>query len=466
MIKLNLNENFICRIWEEKSYHSGLTTTDGDKVEVIDFGKLNYDAGPDYKNAKVKIGDIIYSGSIEIHRSLKDWNLHNHNRDRKYNDLILQVVFYGNEPEETANNPVVKKSRSVPTIILSEFLSKSIHEIWKDVINNPTQNFKLPCFPGNLNVSNSIKIDWLNKMGKERLKYKSERIKTRLCELSDEVNKKIYWEQALFEFICEALGYSKNKSQFLQLSKRINLSEIKKMKLERLESDSLLFGLSGFLNDLRFRDSYISELKSHWSNHKDILRKEIMDKSEWNFFRLRPPNFPTLRLAYASGLLFEILYKDFFKDIIKMFEESDDVKKALEEKFISVEVSAYWKTHYNFGKETRIGNKIIGTERITDIITNVLLPLVFCYSIEFGKGNLKNRIEYFYHRVKPKSGSNEVTRAMEKQLETKVNFLSVEQGLIHLHNFYCVTGKCNDCEIGKTVFKNETANEPLRIILY
>lgn len=466
MIKLNLNENFICRIWEEKSYYSEIKTTDNDKVEILDYGKKNYDAGPDYKFAKVKIGSVIYSGSIEIHRTFNDWHQHKHKNDNKYNDLILHVVFYANEPDENSGNPVVKKSRSVPTIILSEFLTKSIHTIWKEIINNPSQTFRLPCFPEGKGIPSGLKNNWINKLGADRLIFKSERINSRLEEISDDITKKIYWEQVVFEFICEALGYSKNKEQFLKLSQNINLNEIKKLELNQSQIESMFYGLSGFLYDLKLRDEYISKLKSEWNNLKDILKKEIMNKSEWNFFRLRPANFPTVRIAYASALLHAILYKDFFKHIISVFENSENVTKQLERFFSDIKVSEYWNTHYNFGKKSKSENRSIGSERIKDIISNTILPLITLYSIKFQKEDLRKKSEYFFCHSKQIYAPNEITKVMEDQLDVRVNSLAVEQGLIQLHNFYCIKGNCNECEIGKIIFKEKPKLDPLRIILY
>ena len=438
MKKLGLNENFICRIWENESYYTGLKTCKNEPVEILDYGKKNSDAGPDYKDAKVKISGVTYSGSIEIHRSEKDWYLHNHKGDNKYNDLILHVVFYENDPGEMLQDPKVRKSRSIPTVILSEHLTRSIHEIWKEIINNPSPSFKLPCFPENKIAAHSVKTGWLNKLSIIRLKEKSERFKFRLAEISWNQNKKVNWEQVLFEFICEALGYSKNKKQFLKLSKNIELNEIKKLNPDRTEIDSLLYGNSGFLYDLRYKDKYIEELKSTWAELKKIFKKEIMNKSEWNFFRLRPPNFPSLRIAFASGLLFEIIYNDLLKDIVRIFEDEDNIERGLVRRFKLIRVSEYWNTHYNFGKESGFQYSIIGNERIKDIISNVILPVMHLYSISFNKDNLKKRVEYFYRKGKQKSGSNEITRIMEKQLDVKVNSLADEQALIQLHNCYCV----------------------------
>ncbi|MDZ4712525.1 MAG: DUF2851 family protein [bacterium] len=463
MIKLNLNENFICRIWEDNSFYDGLKTTDDEIVTVIEYGEKNYDAGPDYKNARVKIGEKIYYGSIEIHRSASDWFHHNHKGDNKYNDVILHVAFYD---EENSPSPLVKKSRSIPTIVLSKFLTSSIHRIWKEIINTPTENFRLPCHEKINLVPDLVKADWLGELSKARLIYKTERIRSRLAEISTQANRKIFWEQVLYEFICEALGYSKNKEQFLKLAKKVDVEKISGKNLTRSQLDALLFGTAGFLKDLRFRDPYIDELKSSWQDLRKIFSNETIDRSEWNFFRLRPANFPSIRIAFASGLLNEIANKEFLKTVINIFESSSNLFRDMQKLFCDINVSGYWQDHYNFGKESNSPVSAIGSERVKDITVNVLLPVVYLYSIEFKNSSLKSRVEFFYKKEKQRSKSNEVTRVMEKQIDVKVFSVSDEQALIHLHNFFCMKGRCSECDIGKVVFGNEMVHEPLKIILY
>ena len=205
MKKLNLNENFVSRIWEESSYYEYLKTTEGHDVEVLNYGVRNFDSGADYRNAKVKINDMVYTGDIEIHRSLKDWSQHKHKRDGKYNKVILQVVFWDSDDKE--NLPSVKGPRQIPTIVLSNFLVQSIHSIWKDIINKPSENFRLPCYPKNSELDNSIKKEFIKSTGLKRLKYKAQRIKQRLDTPINTSLRKTIWEQALFEFILEALGF-------------------------------------------------------------------------------------------------------------------------------------------------------------------------------------------------------------------------------------------------------------------
>ncbi|MCB0722375.1 MAG: DUF2851 family protein [Ignavibacteriae bacterium] len=464
MEKLNLNENFISRIWENPSYYKDIRTTDGRLVEILDHGKRNMDSGPDYKNAKVNIHNVIYSGDIEIHRTMSDWKAHRHKGDGKYNKVILQVVMWADEKEK-ARLPKAKKSREIPTIILSEFLTSSIHNIWKEIIDTPSERFTLPCYPEGTTVDDNIKKSWVEELSIERLRYKTRRIKSRLERMVNLRTEKAKWEQMLFEFICEALGYSKNKEQFRKLSEKIDVNKVKRLKLSRMQLDALMFGTAGFMKELRYKDEYITKLKKSREEVRKKLNIESVDKSEWHFFRLRPANFPTLRLAYASALLYEMSYSDFFKEVVLSFEKDDKPAKRISEILSSIEPNPYWREHYNFGKVKKTASDVsIGKDRITNIHTNVILPMLFLYSKVFNKKELEDKVLDAYLFTKKTSG-NEVTKVMERQLDFRIRSISQEQGMIQLHNFYCIKGRCNQCKIGKEVFGSKI-NEPLKIILY
>jgi hypothetical protein len=468
MKKLNLNENFISRIWRDKMHYGDLKTTEGKAVGVLDYGILNKDSGADYKNAKIKIGSSIFCGDIEIHRSLKDWSQHNHKGDDKYNKVILQVVFWEEDFPGDESLPVVMKSREVPTVILSQFLTKSIHEIWKEIINNPSREFKLPCYPGNEKVDTSIKREWVKTISLKRIDYRVERLEQRLEKLEEITGlngKRNNWERLFFEYILEALGFSKNKEQFLRFAGNIDLNRIKKSNLAQIEIDALFFGVAGFLSNLKYKDEYIEELKKNWEVLKEKYKPAVMNKAEWNFFRLRPQNFPTIRMSYAVSFCRELLNNNFFKRMILCFEKGKNTKKELADLFFDVQLPDYWKSHYVFGKQVKTKIKSIGEDRVKDIITNVVLPLLYLYSEKFDKVDLKNKVEEYYLTSKDKN-ENEVTKVMQRQLNFKANTISDKQGLIHLHNFYCAKVKCSECVIGKKVFGNDGVEDALRIILY
>lgn len=466
MKKLNLNENFICRIWEKSSYYSGLKSIDGKNIEVLSTGEKNKDHGPDYKDAFIRIDGHLYSGDVEIHKTFSDWYAHNHQKEGKYNKVVLHIVFWKTEKDKESKI-LAKNSRVIPTVFLSKFLTDSIHNIWKEIIDNPSKEFRLPCHERTGNIPKLKIIEFLETVGLKRLNYRTSRIKQRLDELTEEeydIKKKAVWEKILFEFICEALGFSKNKSQFLKLARLIPTNKITGRNYVLTDFDAIIFGTAGFIQDFNNSDEYLNKLRTLKTTYFCNLGIDSMDKAEWNFFRLRPQNFPTRRLAYASGILSAITNKNFFKEIILAFEESNTIK-IIHDIFLDVEISNYWKSHYNFGKANPDIKNAIGEERIKDIIINVVFPFVLLYSVSFNNSSLKNNIKNLYLTSKS-SGKNEITRVMESQLEVKAKTTAVQQGLIHLHNFSCVKGKCDECLIGSNVFVNESKVDYLQIILY
>lgn len=468
MKKLNLNENFISRIWAEKMYYSDLKTTDGKNVEILDYGVRNKDSGADYRNAKISIEGNIFYGDIEIHRSERDWFLHKHKGDDKYNKVILQVVFWEDEFSDEKAIPKVSKSREIPTVILSKFLAKSIHDIWKEIIDNPSPDFKLPCSPGIEKIDDEIKQHWIDTLSLKRLDYRTERLIARLEILESQTgkaNKKANWERLFFEFTLEALGFSKNKEQFLKFAGLLEFDKIRNDNISGIMLEALFFGSAGFLSGLKYKNDYIESIKRNWEIIKEKYKPAVMNRAEWNFFRLRPQNFPTIRMAYAVSLFKELNSNDFFKRVILCFEKSRNTKKDITGIFASLELPPYWKNHYVFGKQVRTGIKSIGEERIYDIITNVVLPLLYAYAKKFGKDDLMNKVLDYYSSTKEKH-ENEITKVMQKQTGIKSKTISDFQGLIHLHNFFCVKEKCTTCEIGKNLFKSVKDGGILRIILY
>jgi len=463
MKKLCLNENFISRIWLNPSYYNDVKTTDGRIVIVINYGIPNTDSGADFSDALIKIDDIVYSGDVEIHQSIKDWDSHKHKKDAKYNKVILHVALWDDESTEAS---ISLSNRTIPTVILSKFLTSSIHDVWKDIINNPSKKFKLPCYGENNEISNELKKEWINDVGMSRLVYRAGRIKTRKSYLTDDLHitsKKEVWEKIFLEFIFEALGFSKNKSQFLNLSIFIDLKKTKKYVDSIYDVDAILFGSAGFLQE--GKDKYQSGLLQKWNKLQPLLKFDSMNRAEWHFFRLRPMNFPTLRIAYASAFMLELIKSDFLKRIVFCFKNSKNVFKDLATLFLEIDFSEYWKHHYDFGKTSKKENSVIGKSRITDIIINVVIPLMYLYSKEFSDEELFIKVKKVYKTTKDKSDNN-VLEVMIKQLGIRPATICESQGLIHLHNFYCVKGNCGECKIGERVFDKFAVSEVLRIILY
>lgn len=461
--KLNINESFICKIWEGGSaYYSALQSADGKDVEIISYGKRNYDAGPDYTGAKIKIDGKTLTGDIEIHRDFKNWAEHNHQKDRKYNSVILHVVLWDAEDRE---EPKLRIKRELPTVILSNYLNDSIHNIWQDVINKPSDKLMLPCYHLNESITETELMDWMDRLSIERLNIKKERIKARLNELTGlSANHKAAWEQLLYEYIFEALGFSKNKEQMLRLASNLSLERIaslQKQNNSHIYLQVLLFGASGFLFDVRTKDEYIDIVKQYWNSIEEDLTIPKMNRYEWNFFRMRPQNFPTIRLAYGAQVIKKLIYGELFRKIIEVFSnDAFDIKKAYKElsTLLQPERDEYWESHYDFCKSSTSPHKLIGKQRIEDIIINVIIPAVSLYGDEFNDVTIAANISMLYNgmNIKP---DNSVIRLIQEQVirgkSFKVNTPACEQATIQLYNFYCMRERCGECGIGQKLFSDK-----------
>jgi len=453
MKKLDLNENFISRIWENPIYYDNLKTIENEKIEVIDYGKRNKDSGADFKDATVKVGNTILNGDIEIHRAIKDWQLHHHHTDKNYDSVILNVTMW----EDGLDNYKMK----VPTLILSNFLTQSIHKIWREIIDNPSPQFKLPCYPDNQMIDKANKYSFIEKLGNQRLFFHIDRLKARLSSLSEN---SFIWDKLIFEYICEALGFAKNKSQFLSLADKVDFDYAINLSGED-QFEAYLFGLAGFLEDETITDGHYILLRSLWKNISAQINVSPMKLHNWVFFRLRPQNFPTRRIAFASVLLNKLLKENFLSKIIDVSNKGKEMEKSFIALFNSFETSDFWKSHFTFAKVSSAGNNNLGKERINDIIINVIFPFLFLY-FSFQKNTLMtDKILDEYSALK-RSSLNEVTRAMQQQLDIQLKSAIQSQGTIHLHNFYCMKGKCNNCDMGSYLFVKDKKQDYLKIILY
>jgi len=459
--KLNINEDFICRIWEGGSlYYNDLVADSGEDVEVINCGKRNYDAGPDYKDAKIKIGGKTFTGDVEIHRDFKNWAEHDHPKDRRYNSVILHVVLWDSK-EKTP--PRLRIKRGLQTVILANHLTRSIHDIWQEIISSPSEKFRIPCYGKNPSINDEQITAWLGKLAVERLKLRSKRIEERFREIevkepAGKSQRKSIWEQVFCEFVFEALGFSKNKDQMLALAASADLKWLEKTSGGNLIAiQALLFGRAGLLFDVRVKDEYIDKIKSIWNSLPAKEKVQILNRPNWTFFRLRPQNFPTVRIAYGSQLVQKLIYEDMFKSLVMLFNsEQFDIAGVLKsmEKLFKPGHDAYWSNHYDLGRKTSTLNKLLGSQRLIDIIVNVVIPVIYFYSNEFGNKLIRSNLLKLYSGMKLKPDNN-ILRVMSVQLfdgrNIKINSPSMDQGAIQLHNFYCIRERCNECEIGRSV---------------
>ena len=482
-------EKQITEIWKSQSFNNSLQTVQGEEIQVLDLGMENEETGgPDFKNARIRIGNLVFVGDIEIDPDYSNWKSHAHNIDEKYNKIILHASL-----SNKFNHQYVytKNGRRVPTICLSRFLSD---ESYKNLIvreEKVSNNSSLKCAHCADSVDENIKRKFVSQLGMERFHKKCNRIYSRLKEITylkslkvhepiiqydlkqkidekefshEDFQDKEIWQQLLYEIVFEALGYSKNKEIMHKLAQAVPVDFFKKLGTDQdshFRFEAALFSIAGLVPDNEtisgFKiSSYPKRILEEWENIKRIYDGEIFSEADWHFFRLRPQNFPTIRLAGGTRFLELLLNENLIETINKKILEIRNLNvliNSIRTMFV-LKSKGYWKYHYVFGKESREGVKyFLGSSRADEIMINVILPFFAVYYDVFGKEDLAKKVVKTYS-LYPQKSDNKIVRDVAEGLNT-ADYLKksvLTQGLLELFRSFCSKKKCHECEIGMRVF--------------
>ena len=492
----NIHERFLRHIWSRQYLdQSRLQTTDGRTVRVLRVGTLNFDSGPDFLDARIIIGGTVFAGDVEIHRNSIEWLHHQHHTDPGYNRVILHVVLEGDE------QTLVQSGRSVPVLILGQYLPESIHRIWHKTILDERARIveSIPCFSANNGIPRELLLSWLRRLAVERMELKLRLFEERLRELAyrhqmsiretprtwgdppeegnpDEIppplpepsrqslRRKGLWEQVLYEGMMDGLGYSKNREPFVRLARSVTLDILRPLADEGLNKiEAVLFGVAGLLPTKKLLDEaesreYAGALILTWRGLQKSFAGETLAETDWRFFPTRPTNFPTVRIAAAGALIGKILFEDLFRKIIQTLKSGQPSKEKRETLFdlLRIENAGFWSRHYHFNRPAT-GVTVLGTSRGSDILTNTILPIAFLYARIFKDREVRQGALQVYNSFPP-ADENFITRLMQRQLlkgRIPLDSVGKQQGLIQLYKFYCTQDRCLECSIGVTVFRKE-----------
>ncbi len=397
-------------------------------LSIINYGEHNTHAGPDFTNARIKLGDTEWAGNIEIHKRSSDWFVHNHQHDRAYDNVILHVVYeHDKEIHNSKNQPIL-------CFELKGFIEEDLFKRYEHIYKSK-QN--IPCGKLFSEVPSIIKEAWLERMLIERLESKTQFIQE-LFEFT-----RTNWDETLYLLLCKNFGFKINGDAFLQLGKSVPLHILLKQANSIEQTESLLYGQSGLL-DKGYRDTYIKRLQKEYAylKHKYQLPDPI--PHTWKFLRLRPRNFPTIRIAQLASFVSN--YQHTFSKII----EASSIKEV--KKLFQTSTSPYWKNHYVFDEQSIIVEKKLGNSSIENILINTVCPLLFFYGkIRKEEALCEKALEWLY-TLKPEH--NSITKAFE-QLGYKPATAGHTQALLQLHSYFCETKKCLSCGIGASLLKSK-----------
>ena len=428
-----MNEKFLHYIWKLQYFDKKeLNTVSGEPVVILHPGILNTDAGPDFLNAKVKIGDITWFGNIEIHIRSSDWKLHQHADDTAYNNVILHVVYSDDQPARRDNGSIL------PVVELKNRISESLIRKYK-TIDDSTE--EIPCGKHLKGVDAIHKLTMIERALMERLETKSLLIKELLKKNTND------WQETTYQLLARNFGFKINSDPFLKLAQRVPLKYLLQQRDSLFKLEAILFGQAGLLDD-SCQDQYPKELKKEYEFQGRKLKLEYkkMETCEWKFLRVRPANFPTIRIAEYASLIYQCpeFLTDFFE--IKSF---DQVKESLKK----IQVSAYWKEHYVFDivsdKKKSLG---LGEESFRNILINTIVPLLFTYGKLHDNEEMVDKAVFFLNNTSAED--NRILRLWAKSDMNPKNAFDA-QGLLEMYHSYCAKKNCLKCEIGSKIMVSE-----------
>lgn len=421
-----MQESFLHAVWRYSLYRpEGLSTTEGQPVTIIQSGTYNTNAGPDFLEAKVKVGSTTLVGHIELHVKSSDWRKHEHDGDAAYNNVILHVVYEDDAKDATTHIPTLCIKQSIPDSVLGQY-----HRL----IQN---NDKLPCAASLSDVRDITKESWLSRMLAERWEQKLAGWQDVLEDSQGD------WRELLYQRLATNFGFKVNADAFQELARSLPLNILAKHGNNLLQIEALLFGQSGMLDDT-FEDEYPKSLKKEYNFLKKKYRLTPLESTRWKFMRMRPANFPTVRIAQFAALIFSSVH--LFSQII---EKSDTKEVAA---LFDVAASEYWDNHYRFDEESKVKRKKkLGESSVQNIIINTVAPIKFLYASQQAADKLKDDALTLIDNLPAEQ--NRIIDIWDAHNWKPVN-AAQSQAQIQLYNNYCINKRCTECAIGLSILKS------------
>lgn len=419
-----MNEEFLHYIWKYRLFNKPLYTVEGETIEILTPGIHNFNAGPDFSDARLKIGTSLWAGNVEIHIHTSDWMKHKHQIDPAYENVVLHVVFVHDEPTENYRIPVLE---------MKGCFDENLFVRYRNFINN---RLWVPCAKLIKTVPEIEVSLWLERMLIERLERKADII-AGFLELG-----KNNWEEALYFTLARSFGFSINALPFEMLARSLPFNIIARHADNPFQVEALVFGQSGLLTE-EVTDRYAQDLFNEYA----FLRKKYhlvpIAGHLWKFMRLRPANFPTIRLSQFATFL------SANQHLLSRILEIKEVDKLIDI-FLGIKPSAYWTNHYMWDKETVSRQKSLGKTAVNLLMINALLPFLFVYGRAIDNDKLCDRALDFFTKI-PGEINNITLNWQKTGMDIGSAFQT--QALISLKSEYCDKKRCLQCRIGNYLLK-------------
>jgi hypothetical protein len=419
-----MTEEFLHYIWRFQLFNGKLVSSAGEDILVIKPGEYNTDEGPDFSNARIRIGTTLWAGNVEVHVRSSDWERHGHTENKRYDNIILHVVGEDDRPVSRLSQ------EAIPTLSIQNNIDLSLLATYQEL---KQARRWVPC-ENMLNKVNPIKMhSMLDRMMAERMQRKSSGIFDMLESLHQS------WEEVTYVLVARNFGARINTQVFEWLARSLPYGLIQRCRDQKFRLEALLFGQSGMLHD-HFIDEYPRQLRNEYQFFQKKHGMTPLQDHLWNFLRLRPPSFPTVRIAQLADLLYrqtslfsQILAAETIGEMYSLFE---------------CQASDYWDAHYLFDRPSRSKIKSLGSKAIELVIINASIPLIFTYGHYINRQDLKDRAMELLRQL---PGEENAIMQRWSDLGIPVSDAWNTQALIELKEKYCDKRKCLHCVIGNSI---------------
>ena len=423
-------EQLLHYCWKHKMWPLGeMLTTDDRRVEVIDPGLHNRNSGPDFFNAKVKIGGTLWVGNVEIHDRSSDWYVHGHDSDAHYNNVVLHVVGVADRDVQT------EAGDFVPQLVLE--VPQRVHDNYEELLR--TDSYP-PCYRIIPQLTSLTVHSWMAALQTERLEQKTIAIGERVRQAGGS------WEDAYFQTMARNYGFGINGDAFEEWARHIPLQAVGKHRDDLFQIEAIFLGQAGLLElsaiperyqQQALSEGYFSKLRNEYQYLAHKFSLTPMDASLWRFLRLRPQNFPHIRISQLANLYYQRK-----AGLSALIDCKDTVAMA---EMLRTQVTPYWETHYTFGSESMKNAKHLSPFSINLLMINTCVPMLFAYGRHSMKEELCDRAFDILEQLKAEN--NHIIR-MWQECGLEVKTAGDSQALIQLKKEYCDKKECLRCRIG------------------
>lgn len=418
-----VKEDFIYYVWQFRLVPDGMKTVDGEPIELIHPGVRNNDSGPDFFNARVRIGETLWAGNVEMHLRTSDWERHQHSTDKAYQNVILHVVF---------QHDTTVTGAPIHTLEIGSYIDLALEAKYQELMAGKGT---VPC-EAVVNKADTMAVEsMLTRVTAHRLEERYHRISQMLNTTS------MSWEEAFYQRLLRSFGLRVNADAMEMLARTMPLSVLLRHRDNLMQLEALLFGQSGLLNKT-FSDSWPRQLQNEFSFLQRKYSLRPLDESIWRFARLRPPSFPTLRIAQFAGLIHQ--HDRLFSQLTTV----QTVDEAL--RVLINPASDYWQTHYRFDLQSPEHQSGLGKDQAYLILINAVVPFLFAWGHDRADDGAAEKAISLLSMI-PAEKNNEIEFWKTHGITITSAFQS--QALLELKRTYCDKRRCLDCQIGHSLLK-------------